>query len=138
MSQRLTRLPNWEERFYNRLEEYRGKSFEWGKHDCATCAADLIERLTGENLMAGIAAYTDLKSSLKAIKKAGYDSLEAVVDSKLDPIDNLYQAGRGDLIMCEVDGKQFLAVKTGSVAVAPGKTGPMHIDMKYWIKAWRV
>lgn len=135
----LPRLPNWEERLYNRLEVYRDRPFEWGVHDCATCAADLIERITGEDLMGDLRdCYDSEKTALKAIKKAGYDSLEDLVTSRLTPLDSIYQGHRGDVVLCDVKGKRFLAVKTGSVAVAPGKTGLMHIDFKYWVRVWRV
>lgn len=134
-----TRFPDWEQRFYSQIENWRGQPFQWGRHDCATCAADLIQAMTGEDIMAEFRGlYSSQKDALKTIKQAGYASLDELVTSKLQALDSLHQAQRGDVLLCQTDGPPFLAVKAGSVAIAPGKTGPEHIHMAHWVKAWRV
>lgn len=137
---RMNRVQNWESLFFARIMAVSNTPFSWGIHDCVTCAASLVQVITGQDLIADFRGrYRTEKGALNALKKAGFESLEQAVTSKLTPAENINELVRGDVVLCGDDtGKRMLGVKAGTVAVSPGTHGLNHIPPDQWVKGWKV
>ena len=135
----LTRKPDWESRFYPALDNMRHLPFVWGKHDCVLMAADLIEVITGTDLVAEYRGkYGSYNEALKLLKTLGKGDLISTVTEQLGEPIHIYKACRGDVVLIQYNDREILGIVTGTVAVAPGKDGTITAPMRLWTKAWKV
>lgn len=78
--------------------------FEWGTNDCLQMAAFCLKQLGHEEPTSKVRAYTDEKSALKALARAGHRSLvDAVNAYGLEPIAPA-MAVMGDIVAYEAVG----------------------------------
>src|SRR5690242_12826816 len=92
----MKRLESWESILDAEIEKARPLAFEWGVHDCATWAANVVLALTGEDLIAAIrGSYTDEESARQVIDAGG--GLDACVDARLPRVGVAF-AQRGDVV----------------------------------------
>jgi hypothetical protein len=72
----MTRLDDWQDRFFAYLEATRLLPFAWGSKDCCLFAAGAVDAMCGTTFVAEISAnYTDEESAYAYL--ATFDSLEA-------------------------------------------------------------
>lgn len=134
----MTRVQGWERALFNFTVERHALPHEWGKHDCALFAADGVRIMTGVDPMADIrGTYTTRIGAARAIKKLGVDTLGQAVSLKLPSITPSV-ARRGDVVMCNGDDGEFLAIVQGATAVGPSRRGLIHVPLKQALAAWRV
>ena len=108
----LTRLPDWSERLTEFLVEAQRSAdsmqLDWTALTCALWASDVIEVMTGVNMLEEIGIsgkYEGPVSAARAIKDAGFDNLEDFVmawfgHKEVAPI----FAQRGDLLLVPARG----------------------------------
>lgn len=60
------------------IYKYKGSKFSWGKIDCCVFTASVVEEFTGRDLpyWKDILNYTNLKESMKTLKKLKCEKLE--------------------------------------------------------------
>lgn len=135
----MKRSPDWEEKLGAYFAEHRDAAFKYGTLDCALFAAGAVKVMTGEDPARGFRGkYRSAATSLRAIKRAGFENLAAVMDAKFEQIPPAY-AQRGDLIM---DGSDSLGVCFGRdgvfVGEEDGEAGLVQLPLSSWTRAWRV
>lgn len=107
------------------LDEFRDQPLKWGEFDCGQL---IIRHLARFGIDAGgerFGRYNTAKGSMKAMKRAGFDDLEQVMDG-------LFPAGRipasrvltGDVLGFRIPGEQTSL----AVALGNGRVLGLHLD----------
>lgn len=122
------------------IEQHRATPFAWGAHDCVGFAigwlAVVRPDLAPREELSGRLDYVDAAGAARQLHEI---SLRAVVDGwgQLVGIAPA-QAGRGDLVLVDIDGRASLAVNVAELACGPGPAGLVFVPMTAAIAAWRV
>jgi hypothetical protein len=132
----LTRVPDWEQRLTDCLDNWRTKRLEWGTHDCAHFACAAIEATTGTNLRPHFPGYSTEAAGRELIDKAG--GIAACAVSVLGDAAPAAQAQRGDIVHVQVGQHEWLAVCTGQQALGLGKMGLIPARPEHFVQCWRV
>lgn len=61
-------------------ERFLGRPLVWGRDDCARMAAFTLRRLGKRVTLVKAGAYSTPKAALRALKRAGFDTLEQALD----------------------------------------------------------
>lgn len=120
----LQRLPGWPERLHAFLADALACPFAWAEHDCCHFAAQDVQALTGQDLLAPWRGrYRTRAGALRLLRQLG--GLRAAVASVLGAPDaSVAQAWRGDLVLVsQAPGHELLAVWEGPWWCAPGPGG---------------
>jgi len=117
------------------LKAENGKSFEWGKVDCATLAAGLVEKCTGLDPLEGIVYGTEAEAKRELVARGG---LEAAVSAVLGPAhDDLRECRDGDIVLTAFQGQKGLGVAVGRVFyVRRTDGGVWPVDLTLATKFW--
>lgn len=133
---RLNRVEDWPLRLNEAIDAARDKPFEWGKHDCATWAAEIVQAVTGKAIkLPRFDAYGSASEASDVLKRLGFEYLSDAVSTVLEPIDTPLLAQRGDIVQHRVGA---LGVCVGSDAFCLGTKGLFAVPLKSCIHAWRV
>lgn len=132
------RLPDW----HPRLTAYLGKitpvAFRMGSQDCALFAAGAVEAMTGHDPAAGFrGTYTDLKTGLKRLKAAGFDSHVQIADRLFERVHPAF-AQVGDLALIEVSEGYALGVVAGELLACLNPQGLAWMPRSAAVAAWTV
>lgn len=133
------------------LDRFNGRALAWGRDDCVRLAAFCARKMGRPVSLAKAGSYSSARGALTALKRAGFDSLEAAVDAQgFVPISPA-QALPGDLIgLPPVEDGPWLAltVYLGNgriVGFRDGRCGAMQLhlgaltpDLANRVRAWRV
>ncbi len=127
------RYEDWPKRMEQAISRNEGKAFRYGRFDCVSFAADVIEDMTGEYPH----SFTySTKAEAEAIF-AEHGNLESIVSTIFEPIPPK-MAKRGDLVMVEQDGGS-LGICIGSRVVLPARPeGLARVPLNEAIAAWSV
>lgn len=110
--------------------------FVWGWNDCAVFAASCVEAVTGEDPAADLrGTYSTAFEAADVLQ--GLGGLESIADARLGPPVNPKLAQVGDIAMCQVEGRDALAVVMGSHLLAPGESGLVPVPILEARKVWR-
>lgn len=84
---RRERLFNWRSILTNFIEDSRNVPFSWkSQHDCALWSSTGFELITGYDPAHGLRGkYTTPGGALKALKRAGFDTPEAIAEGRIGP-----------------------------------------------------
>lgn len=129
----MERLSDWEARLSEYLQERREMPFKYGSNDCAHFAAGAVKAVTGEDVMSDIKSYTTKAGSLRAIKEAGADSLEQIIDRKFEALPIGF-ASTGDLALYDGSVGVVLSGKAAFVS----EDGFALVPRDQWTQAWGV
>jgi hypothetical protein len=131
----MNRLPTWEPRLAAYLAEARTRPHAYGRFDCMLFCAGAVKAVTGMDLARGHRGkYSSAAGSLRHLKKRGFDSPEAMLDSLL-PERALMKARRGDVIL---DDEGIPGICIGADALMASEKGWVRLPRKHWRKAWGV
>lgn len=132
------------------LDEWQGKPFEWRVRDCAAMVRKMREYV-GKPIDLDLPQYASEKSALRALKKVGYDSLEAACDALLgEALETPLFANEGDIMLAPADGAWdgALAVKVSAERVLLAWGEPLVFEPTGFVdpktgkamttKAWRL
>ncbi len=131
------RRENWPALLNEWVEASRARPFKWRTWDCCSAAAAWVETCTGVDLFAPYAGrYSTAQGATRIINQAG--GLESLVGAALGDDVGAAFAGRGDVVLVNIEGRESLAVCLGNMAAGPGKDGLAFIGRGEWQCAWRV
>ena len=121
------------------VAQYINTSFAWGRHDCVRMAVAHIRRMGHRASLLKGGTYTSEFGAIKALKRAGFDTLEAALDARFDRIAPA-AALPGDLIGLASSGDwPALTVAVGNGRVLGFMEGVCGIMQPNAYKlAWRV
>lgn len=125
------RLPDWMVRLDALVLSLLSRPFGWGRNDCCTVAADVVQAVTGCDPMADLRGqYETERQALRILAKAG--GIEAYLNERLGPVVPVACAQVGDIGLCD-DGR--LVFCGGGVWKGPGDNGLVTTTPP--IKVWR-
>lgn len=128
----MIRHPNWEERLAEVVQAWEGRAYQLGTADCGLFAAACLEAVTGERLWPKLGAYKSEAGLVRALARAGFDSLDAACSSVLgEPLPPL-MAHRGDVVS---DGGA-LGVMTGAGPLVFSEAGMVLIERADLVACW--
>lgn len=131
------RRADWPVRLNDWVEASRARAFEWYEWDCCSAAAAWVHECTGTDVFAEYAGrYVTAQVANRIIKKSG--GLKPLVEAVLGDDVGPAFAGRGDVVLVMIEGRESLAVCLGNVAAGPGKDGVVFVARGAWQCAWRV
>lgn len=129
------RAADWPQRLGDYVESRRSTPFEYGTHDCCRFAAGAVIAMTGHNYMAAF----DYKNGLGAerlIRRAG--TLDALVNRTLGEPVHPSQAGRGDVVLADLERGSTLGVCLGETCVFAAEPAGLAFHPRAVIRlAWR-
>lgn len=135
----LTRkTPGWELRLHEAIESARGRSFQWGSHDCAIWAFDTAASLAGSVSGADHwrGKYKTALGAERAIRKLGwprhYDMGAAIYGA---PLPTVLLAQRGDLLLGPEDA---FGICVGAQGAYLAPEGVVLIPLEKADFAWRI
>ena len=133
------RLSDWPERLYRLVDSNQQTPFEWGDFDCSQFC------IQAEQAMYGDTRWTDLIGGYKTkrgaggrIKRAGGESLWDLIDQRMERLDSVKLAQRGDWIGHYTDDGESLGICLGHYFVSVCLDGGLvSIPMNQSVCAWR-
>jgi len=132
----MTRYDDWVTRFNEFIKGRYGVPFSWGSQDCCVFAADGVLAITGHDFAQPYRGYSTADEAAELLVEVG--GCESLASRCLgDPV-RWTMAGRGDVVLHQVDGRESLGLCAGAVFVAPGVDGLIQFPMSNALKAWRV
>jgi hypothetical protein len=137
------KLNGWEKLLDEFFISRRDTPFAWGANDCVLFAADAVVAMTGTDFAGQFRGkYATATAADSTLRDAGYASiLHAVADKLKDfkAVDWKY-AGRGDVVLFELDGRQTLGIVAldGRTIFGPGVSGIERFPLKQATQAWKL
>lgn len=117
----------------------RGREFWWGRHDCATMAAEWVHLREGVDPRAG-STWAGLRGARRYIAARGQTLREAVgqllARQEIPPA----QAQVGDVVLITgtVGIGEALGICAGRHVICIGEQGPCAVDMAGAVCAWPI
>ena len=129
------RFADWPERLAEYVESRRSAPFEYGSHDCCHFAGGAVEAITGTNPMHAF-DYRNRLGAERLIRSAG--TLDALVNRVLGEPVHPSLAGRGDVVIADLDGGSSVGVCLGDVCVFAAEPGIAFRPRDVARAAWRI
>lgn len=121
------------------LVRFRDARFEWGENDCARMAVFHVKKMGHKVQLAKAGSYGSAKGAVRALKQAGFDSLEAALDARFERIPPS-MALPGDIIaLPSASALSALAIRLSNNAVLHTFNGGFAVSEPVLFEgAWRV
>jgi hypothetical protein len=130
------RFQDWPQRLDDYIESRTATPFTYGAHDCCKFAAGAIEAITGEDRMQDY-EYESQEGAAALITSGG--SLENLVTAALgQPMDSPAFAGRGDVVLAELERGPTVGVCLGLECAFAADVGLAFRLRERILRAWRV
>ena len=130
------RHPDWPARLAGYLESRRATPFAWGSHDCCRFAAGAAEAMTGRDAMAAF-TYRNELGAQRLIRRAG--SLDELVRRTLgEPLPTVLRAGRGDVVLADLERGPTVGLCLGQSCAFAGDVGVVYRPLAFARLAWRI
>jgi hypothetical protein len=129
----ITRVENWESILQKEIVKAKDVSFEYGKHDCATWATEVLKAYTN---LSWNPPWKNKKQAIKFHKeKPMEDRITEILGS---PRGNILLTQRGDLVQKDLGLNSAVGICIGSKVVFLYKDGICYSDLKDCIYSWRI
>lgn len=131
------RVDQWPEILAAEIERARNRPFQWGTHDCALMAADIVLAMTGVDYAAEFRGrYRSALGAARLLKRGG--GLWAVLDRQLGASVPAAMAQRGDVVLARFAAGDTAGVCVGGQSAFPGLQGVVFRPTIECLAAWRV
>ena len=131
-TRKRSRLPDWELRLFNFMQDARSSSMQWGEFDCVIgLASGAVLAQTGVDLSSPFKGeYSDEKGAMKFLLKNKFasegDDLTAALISLMDMFLQRAPKGnrhRGNIVLLVTEEGPGFAVRVGSKVAALSRSG---------------
>ena len=133
------RLPDWEKRLINYIEEVRHIPFQWGFHDCFTFAVKCEVAISGVTRFPELyqANYNNSFGAKKAFLKNGYRGMIDCINRRCVQVHvNMLQ--RGDWAALDMPEGIAIGVCTGDKIAATSADGLVFFNLKAAKLGWSI
>jgi len=131
----MARFRDWQSRLAACLAERRARAFEWGKHDCCLFVCDAVQAMTGRDPAADVRGYRTERAAARIVKKLG--GMRAIGGSRFGEEILPALAQTGDVGLVVVEGRESLALCSGTNWIAPGLDQLETLPSDAALMAWR-
>lgn len=129
------RFQDWPERLASFLETRRQTPFAYGTHDCCAFAGAAAEAITGTNPAAPFPYDSEIGAQRLIVKHGGLDKLlTAALGAPVAPA----MAGRGDIVLAELENGPTAGVCIGRNCAFPADVGVTFRPRSVVGMAWKV
>jgi len=134
----MKRYSDWTTRLTQFIQSRKHTSFEWGENDCCLFAADAVIAIAGHDYAEQFRQqYTNEMGALRALKRAGYTSIDEALTGLLGAPSPRLSVRRGDVVLIEHNGQDTAGIMFGDVVV-PGESQLETLSPLAIKKVWRV
>lgn len=137
----MTRLEDWPARLSAVLSGAFGRPFSWQDHNCCLFVGECIEACTGENPVAQWAnTCSNAREAQRILSRVFGGSLLSGWTKLLgEPVPPAF-AGRGDVVLIEIDGEQACGVvdMTGERVAVLSLDEMAFLPLTAAVAAWKV
>lgn len=111
------RFQNWPSLFDAALEGKSDTPWEWGAHDCALFAADMVKAICGCDLGKGLRGYKSVRGALGTIRRAGGFAEMIDASARRYGVSRiaLEYAGRGDPVLARHPTDEIFGLEAGVI-----------------------
>jgi hypothetical protein len=132
----MNRTSIWEHALADYLAGQREAIFKWGSNDCALFTAGAVAAMTGTDPLGSVRGkWRSQAGAGRAIRQAGFASIEDWVSSLFDPVEPVF-VQRGDIVM--IDGALGICIGKDAVFLAEEAPGLNRRPIAHCARAWRV
>lgn len=134
------RLADWAENLHRLIQQSSDKEFKWGEYDCSQFCIDAELSIIGSTRFEDYYRnYKSKKGAAWRLKQKGFNNVWELVDSRLDRIENVKLAQRGDVIGHMTDIGESLGIVTGRTFACVGDPkGIVFKPLSKAVFAWRI
>ncbi|MCW7541878.1 hypothetical protein OOT46_29195 [Aquabacterium sp. A7-Y] len=133
----LVRFGDWPERWARLVAARLRVPFEWGRHDCALWAADVVHALTGFDPGADLrGTYASALQAARVVRARG--GLAAIATAALGPPCPPLGVRVGDIGLVRSGDRECYAACNGAHWLAPAQNGLQVVDLDQASACWRV
>lgn len=130
------RVRDWSTRLIALLQERRLMPFEWGKNDCCLFAADAYMALCDKDVASDFRGrYSTELGAYRALKKAGYSTIEDVLTARIGVPKVTALPERGDILLIDNDGQLTVGVHFNAAWVV-SENGLLQVPPSWIVKVW--
>jgi hypothetical protein len=129
------RRHDWPQRLDDYLASRRGEPFNFGTHDCCHFAGGAVEAMTGKNPMRAF-DYRNRLGAERLLRSAG--TLDALVNRTLGEPVHPSQAGRGDVVLADLENGATVGICLGDWCVFATDPGITFRERSAARAAWRI
>lgn len=135
----VNRLANWPERLAEFLSSNSDTPFEWGSFDCSQFCIQAEQAIYGETRWPDlVGGYKTERGALGRIKRAGGESLWDLIDSRMQRLESVKMAQRGDWIGHYTEYGESLGILVDSrFACVDIESGLNLLPITEAVVAWR-
>lgn len=126
------RVKDWDKAALAAIEGHLAKPFEWGVSDCSIMAADVVQAVTGEDVLP-VRTWTDEATAHAELRARG--GLEAAVDAVLPEVP-VMMAQRFDIGLWRQGMISALVVCSGNGFIGKTVDGRLNVPRSVIVKAW--
>lgn len=139
LSTGANRLNDWPERLYQLIDTNQSTPFQWGTFDCSQFCIQAEQAMYDETRWTDlIGGYKTKRGACGRIKRAGADSLWNLIDQRMERLNSVKLAKRGDWIGHYTDDGESLGILIDSRFVCVHlDRGLVFIPMTEAVVAWR-
>lgn len=133
------RRKDWPERFSEFLVKNADRPFQWGDFDCSQFAIEAEIAITGDSRFWDFhGGYKSKRGAGHRLKRSGYENVWELVDCRLERLDSVKLAQRGDVIGHVTSDGESLGICTGARFAASGPNGIVFCPLSDAVCAWRL
>jgi hypothetical protein len=129
------RLHDWPQRLDEYIASRKNEPFSYATHDCCQFAAGAVEAVTGENPSIRW-QYRNEVGADRLIREAG--GIDGLVTQALGEPCHPSQAGRGDIVLAELEQGPTVGVCVGRECVFAAQVGLSYRPRSVILQAWKV
>lgn len=132
------RPEDWQDRFWEAMDEAQETSFEWGVHDCVLFSCKMATAIGDRNYVEDARAAFSWSSASEALELTR-EGLQALIESVLGPMEPWTRLGHGDLVLVLDDaGRESLVIHDGCQLIGVAQHGVRPIPMRCAKGGWKV
>ena len=133
------RQPNWPERLAEFIADNLKTPFEWGSFDCSQFCIQAEQSIYGDTRWTDlIGGYKTERGALGRIRRAGSDSLWDLIDQRMERLESVKMAQRGDWIGHYTESGESLGILVDSrFACVDIESGLNLLPISEAVVAWR-
>jgi len=135
----VARRPDWPERLHALIDENIDTPFQWGDFDCSQFCIQAEQAMYGDTRWSDlIGGYKTERGAAGRIKRAGGESLWHLADQRMDRLESVKLAQRGDWIGHYTESGESLGICFGDRFVCVDiESGLNFLPMSEAVCAWR-
>jgi len=126
----------WPELLARTIEEWRSRSFRWGRVDCCQFVGEAVLAMTGVDYRHCFPKYASKREAIEILSSA--NGQQGLAEAAFGPAKHPAIAADGDVVMLIRPNGLALGICLGVQCVAPGPKGLVFVPRGAALAAWSI